>query len=102
MGVVAYKIKRRGEVKPLIIMVRSSDAAVGSITRFSTLSAIRKIAEDFEKVLAPVTAVAEALLEAVKKRLHVRSSLNSGSNLAEKSGYPLLRRERARPTSRCS
>lgn len=86
MGVVAYKITQRGK-KSAVILVQSEDA-VGSVPRRAGHKEVVG-SKDFEEVLDPIRAAAEAMFKALAGS-GAEIDLEFGVELGARFGIPKI------------
>ena len=89
MGIIAYKVKQRGEKEPVLIFVQS-EIDQSNVPRLAGIKQIKEVAHDFEEALEPITAVAESLLNALKAAAPGKVMLEFGVELGGKLGVPLV------------
>jgi hypothetical protein len=88
MGVVAYKIKQRGTKKTALILVQSEDA-VSNVPRRAGKGNEVISSKDFEDVLEPIKAAAEAMFNALRSS-GAEIDLEFGVELGAKFGIPKI------------
>lgn len=88
MGIVSYEIKDK-DGQPVFVMVDVNDAGQG-LPRKASTTEIKKCAEQFETVLAPLSALSRAVIHALKSASPSELGVEFGVELGGTAGIPLI------------
>lgn len=88
MGKVPYQIKTTAEDGVLILV--ETDERGSLIPQRAAVTQIREAAQDFKKAIAPLSAVATSIIEALKSAKMDELTVEFGIELGGSAGIPLI------------
>lgn len=88
MPIVAYKVKSSKAKKEQYILIESSVG--GNVPRNASVASIQKAAVALQESLEPISAVADAVFQTLRKATPGKVEIQFGIELGGKTGLPLV------------
>lgn len=88
MGKIPYQLKTTAE-DPILIFVETDERG-STVPQRAAVAQIREAAQDFKKAIAPLSAVATSIVEALKSARMDELTVEFGIELGGSAGIPLI------------